>query len=251
MESLACLTPECISLLRKHQLLGVLIKAELVDREIAGITLGPELEEQELNMFWKQQNIQNEEEFTAWLEHNKLLRAELIRKLTAPIRLNNHCSERFSHKAEVRFLERKQHLDQVVYSLLRVNDPFKARELYLRIAEQESDFGSLAAEFSEGREKDSQGVVGPVPLMQAHPILVDLLRSSQPGELREPIQVEGWSLIVRLESYQPATLDQAMEKRMAQELFTEWVEEEAGRMMVEYAADHSASEGMDAVKPTL
>jgi parvulin-like peptidyl-prolyl isomerase len=251
MESLACLTPGCVALLRKHQLLRALIKAELIDSEIAGIRLEPEQEDQELNKFWKQQNIQNEEEFSAWLEHNKLLREELIKKLNAPIRLNRHCVENFSHKAEVRFLERKQQLDQVVYSLLRVKDPFKARELYLRIAEQESDFGSLAAEFSEGREKDSRGVVGPVPLMQAHPMLVDLLRSSQPGELREPIQVEGWSLIVRLESYQPATLDQAMEQRMAQELFAEWVEEEAGRMMDEYAADSSSSEGMGTIKPTL
>ena len=57
----------------------------------------------------------------------------------------------------------------VIYSLIRVKDFFKARELYLRIIGNEAEFGDLAAEFSEGIEKKTRGVVGPMPLGRSHP----------------------------------------------------------------------------------
>jgi parvulin-like peptidyl-prolyl isomerase len=250
MESLDCLTPESIALLHKHQLLQALIKAELIEAEIASVAVDSTQQQQLLDHFWNQQKIRNEEEFTTWLNQHELERESLIRKLTAPIRLTKHCQEHFSHKAEVRFLERKQQLDQVVYSLIRVKDPFKARELYLRIAERESDFATLATEFSEGREKSTRGVVGPVPLMQAHPKLIELLRSSQPGELREPIQIEEWNLIVRLEAYQPATLDPSMEECMAQELFAEWIEEEVGRKLKDLVTGSGSAEAVDKTTAT-
>lgn len=231
MKSLECLTPEAVSLLHHHQLLHPLVKAEVIENELDGIELSDEEREQTLRGLWAQQNISNEEEFRAWLERKGMDKEELVAKLTNPIRLATYCKQKYGHRAEIRFLERKQSLDQVVYSLIRVRDPFQARELYLQIAEGESDFASTAARYSEGREKLTRGIVGPVPLIQAHPKLVDVLRSSKPGELREPVQIEDWNLIVRLESYQPAILDANMEQTMAQELFAEWVEEEVARTL--------------------
>jgi parvulin-like peptidyl-prolyl isomerase len=62
--------------------------------------------------------------------------------------------------------------------------------------------------------------------VQAHPILANVLRTSQPGELRPPLQIEPWWLVVRLESLQPASFDEAMQSRMTHELFEEWVQDE-------------------------
>ena len=250
MDSLACLTPECIALLQKHQLLQPLARAELIASELAAVGLSVDEEKGLLEDFRQKNSLNSEEELDAWLMSNKLAKEGLIEKLAQPLRLSKHCQANFSLKAEARFLERKLHLDQVVYSLLRLKDPFQAREMYLRIADGETDFGSLAAEFSEGREKQTRGIVGPVPLMQAHPQLVNVLRSSKPGEVREPIHIDGWNLVVRLESYQAASLDPAMEQRMAQELFGQWIDEEVRRMVGTLLADNSSAEAQGSTPPT-
>lgn len=147
-------------------------------------------------------------------------------QIELPLRVNRYCVEHFLPKAEARFLDRKNSLDQVTYSLLRLRDGALARELYHRILEGEASFADLAREFSEGSERSTNGIVGPAPLAQGHPLLVKRLRSAQPGDLIPPFQVEQWWLVVRLESYRPATLDEAMRQRMAQELFDEWIQAE-------------------------
>jgi parvulin-like peptidyl-prolyl isomerase len=148
-----------------------------------------------------------------------------------PLRVALHCREHFMHRAEQRFLARKQQLDLVVYSLLRVESGPLAQELYLRIAEGEADFAELAAHYSKGPERTTRGVVGPVPILQAHPALAERLRTSRPGQLSPPIMIEQWWLVVRLEVMRPASFDEAMQERMSRELFEEWVEEQVSQLV--------------------
>ena len=141
---------------------------------------------------------------------------------------------------------RKQQLDRVVYSLIRVEEPWLARELYLRIVEQEADFASLAAEFSQGPESKTRGVVGPVPMLQAHPILAERLRISTPGLVQEPFQIQHWWLVVRMESYAPAVLDEGTRMAMGEELLEEWLQAEVNHQMallVSQVLDTDASQG--------
>lgn len=239
MRAFSCINKECFDLLDRHQLLRPLIRAEVISSELETVDISSEEQDVLMERLWRQHGITNEEQFVRWLDKNGLSRDSLSKQITDPVKLTRYCQEKFGLRAEVRFLERKHRLDEVVYSLIRVKDPFKARELYLQIEEGEADFGDIARQYSEGREGTTRGIVGPVPLVQAHPKLVEILRSSQPGELREPIQVEDWYLLVRLESYQPAVLDDAMEQRMAQELFSEWVEGEVGRRISELSTAFS------------
>ena len=114
----------------------------------------------------------------------------------------------------------------VIYSLLRVKDGFLARELYLRIASNEANFSDLAAEFSQGNEAKMKGLVGPVPMNQAHPTLCEKLRTSRPGQLNEPFNIGEWWLVARLERYEPARFDNTTMQAMTQEIFQEQIEEE-------------------------
>lgn len=233
MESLSCINSECFALLKRHDLLRPLVSAEVIATVIANVEVSDDERTQALENFRKQQKIEEESAFLIWLQSNKISREQILLRLTSPLRLRKYCNQAFGGKVETHFLKRKNQLDQVIYSLIRVKDPFQARELYLQVAEGEADFGNVATKYSEGRERATRGIVGPVPLVKAHPKLADLLRSSKPGELREPIHVEGWHLIVRLESYQSAVLDAEMVSRMAQELFSEWVGEEVERRIDE------------------
>jgi parvulin-like peptidyl-prolyl isomerase len=145
------------------------------------------------------------------------------------MRVQLHCQQHYGAKAEARFLERKHQLDQVVYSLLRVRSKGLARELFLQLQDGESNMADLSTQFSEGPERATRGIVGPVPLAQAHPQLMERLRTAPAGELQEPFQVDQWWLVVRLESLRPASFDQRMSLQMSQELFDQWLEQEVDR----------------------
>ena len=151
---------------------------------------------------------------------------EVIDRLERVIRRQEYIRERFAPKAEARFLERKNELDQVVYSLLRLANNFLARELYLQIESGESNFADLAKRYAEGPERNTNGIVGPVSLTQAHPALVEKLRVAQPGVLLEPFRIADWWLVVRLERYSPATFTPEVSDRMCREMFDAWIEEE-------------------------
>ncbi len=222
-------------LLSRHQLLVPLLRQTVIANAIEGVPLSEEECQQARSQWLQQKGIQSPEQLQAHLTKHGMVEADALWQAELPLRVRHHGHDHFLHRAEQRFLSRKQQLDTVIYSLLRVRGEALAHELYLRIAEGEADFAELAATYAEGPEQATRGVVGPVPLLQAHPILANVLRTSQPGVLRPPFAIEQWWLVVRLESLQPASFDDAMQTRMTQELFEEWVDEEVQRLIQDHA----------------
>ena len=217
--------------LARHGLLVPLLRQSVIAAAVADVSVS-EQESVESRQAWGAANrLASSEALIQHLKIHGLSEVDAIWQAELPRRINRHCEEHFSHRAEQRFLARKNQLDQVIYSLLRVEDAALARELYLRIAEGEADFAELAASYSKGPERSTRGVVGPVPLLQAHPALAELLRTSRPGQLQAPLRIEQWWLVVRLESLRSASFDTDMGNRMARELFDEWVDEEVGLLL--------------------
>jgi parvulin-like peptidyl-prolyl isomerase len=227
MPDLQELEPMSVQLLRRHGLLEPLAQKLVVAEAVAGTSVSDEERNQALEHFREQRGLGDDSDLAHFLSEAGISAEDLEWQLLLPLRIERHCQEHFRHKAEARFLERKNQLDQVVYSLLRVKDRFLARELYLRIAGGEANFADLAAEFAEGPERATKGIVGPVPLTQAHPALAEKLRTSSPGQLQEPMGIAEWWLVVRLERYTPASFDEATAQQMTNELFQEWARDEA------------------------
>ena len=100
---------------------------------------------------------------------------KVIERLRQSIRRRSFIRDRYEPKAETRFLERKNELDQVVYSLLRLENRFLAQELYLEIEAGESNFADLAKRHAEGPERNTNGIVG-LSSSSAHPTLVEKLK---------------------------------------------------------------------------
>jgi parvulin-like peptidyl-prolyl isomerase len=101
-----------------------------------------------------------------------------------------------------------------------------AQELYFRILEGEQTFGELAREYSQGPEAQTDGLIGPVELSVPHPTLAQMLTLSQPGQLCPPTRVGEWLVIVRLEKFIPAQMDDAMRRRLFNECFNTWLQEQ-------------------------
>ena len=235
-ETLSVLSGEVVALLGRHELLRPLIERMVRAEAVAGEPCDEARLEQEIQQLCKQRSLRSPEELAAELRKLGMSEEDLRWKLCLSQRIQSHCVEHYLHKAEARFLQRKNDLDTVVYSLLRVRDPMLARELYFRIAAGESTFAELAATYAEGPEKASHGIIGPAPLSKAHPALSERLRTSSPGTLLEPFAVSEWHLVVRLEQYNPASFDERIASQMASELFEEDVQAETGRRLGELMA---------------
>ena len=140
---------------------------------------------------------------------------ELTLHLWCPEALNRFADQRFGAGAEEEFLRQGSDSDQAVYSLLRTRNGGLAQELWIRSEEGEASFAELAKQFGEGPEATHMGVIGPVTIGAMHPpILADILRRLQPGELHPPQQLGEWWLLIRLEKLTPASFDAAMKRRL-------------------------------------
>lgn len=147
--------------------------------------------------------------------------------LLRQIKLDRFKQFTWGNQMESYFLQRKTRLDRVIYSLLRVKDPAIAQELYFRLDGGEASFATLATDYSQGPEANTGGLIGPVDLGNCHPYIGQVLRVSQPGQLWSPTRVEDWWVIMRLEKFLPAQLDEAMSRRMLDELFSTWLQDQS------------------------
>lgn len=231
MSELEKLDPVVTAMLRRHNLLEALVAREIISHEVEKIELSVEEKKNVWDTYLTQQNLEEGEQLQEHLRKKSLTENDLHWQLELPLRINKCSKEKFIHKAEARFLRKKESLDTVIYSLIRTQDPDMARELYLRISGKEASFADLADEYSQGKEARTKGIIGPVPMTQAHPILAEKLRTSSPGQLLEPFKIENWWLVVRLERYEPAQFTDATALQMSIELFNEWARDETACIM--------------------
>ncbi|MCT0218885.1 peptidylprolyl isomerase [Synechococcus sp. CS-1329] len=214
---------EVLRQLHRHNLLAPLVRAELIARTVADEPMSDEERAGTLTGWLEQQNLKGEESLATYLKQQGLSHDDWEWQVLLPQRIRRFSAREFGLKAESRFLARKNQLDRVVYSLLRLKDGALARELYLRISGGEAGFAELAARYSEGQERLTNGVIGPVPLTQPHPALAEKLRTSQEGETIGPLHLGEWWLVVRVERRLPASFDAAMAEQMNLEQFNEWL----------------------------
>tara|TARA_Y100001968_G_scaffold299418_1_gene310069 strand:- start:11161 stop:11886 length:726 start_codon:yes stop_codon:yes gene_type:complete len=218
MKNLDVIDRHTINLLNKHDLLKKLIRSECIEDEV----YSGEFNSQELDKY-KQEiaNKYNEENFDQLKKSNKKFDENSIQK---SFLMQKFIKSKFEDKVDSKFLEIKNSLDQVVYSIIRVSNTWLAKELYFQLIEDNLSFGELAKKFSVGPEKNTRGVVGPCSFEVMHPKLRDLLRTTEMGKINPPMGIEGWTIISRLEDFKPAMLDSKTKSFVQELLFNEWID---------------------------
>ena len=215
--------------LRRHNLLIPLLQRQVVAEAVADQLLT----EEELNgaraSYLATNNIENDDMLNKHLSRRTWNYDDFVWQISLPIKVQKHCHQEFRHKAEAHFLKRKNQLDRVVYSVLRVGDSLLANELYWRIESGEANFSDLAAKYAEGPERNTKGIIGPVQMAEAHPALAEALRTSKPGVLIKPFKIDSWFILARLETYKPASFDDDMAVKLSRELFNKWIDDEVAR----------------------
>ena len=229
-------TPFCTAqafnrIARQQGLEQVMAKAVIFDEICQAIDLPSDLEAKMLDHYWQQANVVDPDDQQRHLQARGWSRDDLLIHATRFERLNRFQTTMFSDDVELRFLECKNDLDSIHYSLIRLQDGDLAFELHQRLIEAEASFEELAMAYSEGPERNEQGRIGPVPLSQPHPLLMNVLRTSQPGQIRDPLLINDTWVIVRLDQWDGARLDDATREQLLEELFESWIQQRAAKYL--------------------
>ncbi len=210
-------------LLGQYRLLPKLAQEIIIEEAISDITCTPEETLQARQQFYQKEQIADETQRQAWL-HNHGMTLEQLEKLTLrDIKIEKFKQLTWGDNLDPYFVKCKGQLDKVVYSLIRTKDPGVAQELYFRVQEGENPFSEIARQYSQGAEAQTGGLLGPVELNVPHPKIGQILAASQPGQLSPPTQVGDWWIILRLEKYISAQLDEKTRQRLLHELFQGWL----------------------------
>lgn len=221
---------EIIPLLTNYQLLPRLLVEMIVDQAIVPITCTPEEIASNYQQFCEKNQLTTATTLQAWLKRYRMTPEQLETLVKRGLRIDKFKQASWGHKLESYFLSCKSRLDKVIYSLIQTQDVAIAQELYFRIHEGEASFTELAQEYSQGMEAQTGGFVGPVELSTCHPTLAQMLLMSQPGKLWPPICIGEWVVIVQLEKFIPAQLNEPVRQRLLNELFANWLQEQLNQL---------------------
>ena len=202
---------ELISLVAKSQMLPQLLREVIIEGAIAPI----EYSFEETGQIY--QKLVKDEQYEGMTYEQ--LEEIAIRKL----KLEKFKQAKWGKKIESYFLTRKAQLDRVVCSIIQVEEPGVAQEIYFRLQEGEDSFAELARNYSQGFEARNGGTIGPIKLNNLHPKIAQRLRATKPGELSPLFRFEKYFVIVRLERLIPAQLDERMRALLLNELFEGWL----------------------------
>ena len=133
------------------------------------------------------------------------------------------CKEHFSNEISIEFNKKKSTYDMINYQLLRTKNKNLSNELYFKITEDEDSFENLSFQYSEGSEKFSKGIIGPVRANLPHPKLLTCLKNSPIEEVNPPIEIDGWWIICKLKNIEYAKLDDLLKTKISLELGNRYI----------------------------
>jgi parvulin-like peptidyl-prolyl isomerase len=228
---------EFLALLTQYQMLPQFLKEHLVDQATQGISLTPEEEGLALEQFFAQPQFKDEAQRQAWLSYYRMSVEQLSAQALRQCKLEKFKHLTWNGNLETDFLKSKAQMDRFICSILRTKNAELAQELYFRLKEGEQNFADLAPQYSEGPEAQTGGLIGPVVASTMHPKLMQILSTSQPGQLCPPQRLEEWFVIVRLEQYLPAQLDDTIRRQLLERRFQEWLEQQVQTIKLSTSAD--------------
>jgi parvulin-like peptidyl-prolyl isomerase len=217
---------ELFQQLQNHRLLPQLCREILIEQATSPLDLTPEEAIQGRQAVYQLNRIQEESDRQIWMQQRGLTAAQFEQWSQRQIRIETFKRRQWGAEAGSYFLKRKESFDRAIYSLIRHANRAVVQELFFRIQAKEDTIANLAAQYSQGSEQQTQGLVGPMEMGRVHPRLAQQLRIAKPSQVNAPIQVENWFAIIQLEKWLPAQYDPATEQRLLDELFQQWLEQQ-------------------------
>lgn len=206
-------------LLDQHPILRDVVRQQLLRRIAATVEIDSQHEQGICQQIWDglpgqpPRHLHND-----WLSQLPTALQPVLQQRWQAVRIEHWCETTYGQAVEQYFADRSKDLEQVVYSMIRLEEEGMALEIYLRLLDEADNFNELARHYSTGDERITLGLVGPIVLEKLHPLIRVALASLAVGDICEPFQVEDWHILLRLESRWPARLDAQQRRRLLQEM---------------------------------
>ena len=215
------LDKEAVKFLIDNNIMNTFLRELILEDNLKFINI-PEVNTKEaLNSFIINKNLKTNDAFEKYKKRYGINKDNIESIILKPLKIKIFAETLFNDKAKSRFLRRKNDLDLIVYSIIRNKNKALALELFLRIDSNEADFSFLASKHSEGTEKITNGIVGPLYKNQVNPILMDKLKTLNEKEVLEPFMLDEWWVILRLENQIPSDFTNTIKQKMCLELLEE------------------------------
>ncbi|MFN6558427.1 MAG: peptidylprolyl isomerase [Nostoc sp. ChiSLP01] len=225
--------PEIIPFLASYNLIPQLLSQSIIEGAIAPIACTKAEISHALEQFYQQWHLTTDQQIQDWCWRYGLTQEQLELFATRKLRVEKFKQETWGHQLESYFLKNKRHFDKIIYSLIRTESQGTANELFFRITEKEQSFAELAREYSQGPEADTNGIIGPIEIGTIAPNFAQLLCTSQVGIVQAPVPFGNVWIIVRVEKFITAQLDDFMRQRLLQDNFETWFQQQLDRLSSE------------------
>jgi hypothetical protein len=222
---------QSIDFLSRNGLLNNLVSTWILESKLASVRLDQPVVEQLKSQFISTNNLSDPELIDTFLRRNCFEPQSLEVVATKQYRISQYIQQNYASLVSRKFLDSKDSLSKVVYSLIRLEDQALARELFLQIKDGDIDFGEASALHSTGPERLTYGMVGPVQINQIHPILASTLRNATSKIVLPPIKIDQNWVIVRPERFIDPVLDEATASKIASSLLQDDLQAETSQLI--------------------
>lgn len=206
------------AILRQH-----VIEAELRSR--ADLEIDPSLIEQAVINFRLQKRLVEPQKFEQWLATQRLNYLQFRNQIAQKLQLAQFKNALTAPKIEEYFTQNKALLDRVVLSRIVVAEQDLAEELMRQILDDGRPFEVVAREHSIANDRLFNGMMGIFALRDLPESIREAIVGANPGVPLGPVAFEGRYNLLRVERWQPASLDGTLKEQLQERLFEEWVQE--------------------------
>jgi hypothetical protein len=133
---------------------------------------------------------------------------------------------KWNHVLKSQFLQFKQQIDRVLFSIVQVADFSLAQELYYQIDEQKHSIHKLAIAYSQHPTATIGGIVGPICLSQLSPIITENIAGVAPKRLSRIFKLDEDYIFIRVERWLPAQCNEQTEQLLLDRLFSQWLQKQ-------------------------
>lgn len=214
---------QVVAALVRYQLLESLLEQILLDSILTSISID---EDEIFEHLTGRSSSLKPNDFEAflkdWASQERRSQADLT-KAIRQLRIQKLKQTHFDREIDAEFLKRKPEFDQVVLSLIRTSNQQLAEELLFQLRDDQISFGSLAAQYSEGAERHTQGWLGLVRLSNLPPPVIQLVYQGKVGQVYGPVFLNDQAWIIRIEQFFEARLTEWVRADLRNQQLSRWL----------------------------
>lgn len=211
--------------LGKYNLLPQIQREVMIDDVISWIECTTEELENAYHNLVKTTSNKSNSELAASCQENKQAKQRVINSLARKLKIEKFKQATWGDEVKSYFISQKKKLDKVVYSEIIHQDEGVATEIYFRLLSKEQSFTELALEYLQSQEPQNYRPYEPIKVCSLDSQVGQLLFKHEPGTVLRPIQCGNVYRVIRLEKIILAVLDQAMHRKLLDELFQAWLDQ--------------------------